>query len=94
MQHFRQCRHDVAVVGHSAARADAALKHQAVLQPGIDAEVHGVEVLGLLAVVLGERHEVSLGQRERRRLQVEGRQLYPPPFGSRGSLGTLIVNRS
>ena len=46
---------DLAVVGRRPARADAALQHHAVLQPRVDAEVHAVPVLGLLAEVAGER---------------------------------------
>ena len=45
---------DLAVVGHGAAGAEAALQHHAVLQPGVDAEVHAVPGLGLLAEVAGE----------------------------------------
>ena len=49
---LRQRGADLAVVGQPAARADAALRDDAVAQPRVHADVHALPVLGLRAVVL------------------------------------------
>ena len=89
VEHFRQVVHDLAVVEDLSARAEAALQEQPVLQPGVDRDVHAVEVLGLFAVVVRQRDEVA--RRPRRvGLRPIPVSVYPPPFGNRESAGAVI----